>query len=109
MPYAILSTALPGNRMGVYMGIFNFFIVIPEIIASLTFGPVTRALFGQDNPDAPLYTVMLGGLCMIVAAVCVLFVHDNERAADERLVAVADSHQSLSMPENVQPVPSSGA
>src|SRR3954466_8311674 len=44
MPYAILSTALPTDRMGVYMGIFNFFIVIPEIVASLLFGPLTRAL-----------------------------------------------------------------
>jgi maltose/moltooligosaccharide transporter len=108
MPYAILSTALPGNRMGVYMGIFNFFIVIPEIIASLTFGPLTRMLFGQDNPDAPLYTVMLGGVCMIIAAVCVLFVRDNERAVDERAVISADSHEKLTIPGSAQPVPSSG-
>ena len=48
--YAILSTAVPPARMGVYMGVFNFFIVIPEIIASLGFGPLTRADFGRDNP-----------------------------------------------------------
>ena len=47
MPYAILSGALPAARMGVYMGIFNFFIVIPEIIASFCFGPVIRAVFGS--------------------------------------------------------------
>ena len=79
MPYAILSTALPSDRMGVYMGIFNFFIVIPEIVASLFFGPLTRAVFGENNPDAPLYTVMLGGLCFIIASLCVVFVRDNER------------------------------
>ena len=58
--------------MGVYMGVFNFFIVIPEIIASLGFGPLTRAVFGRDNPDAPLYMVMLGGVCLLVAAACVV-------------------------------------
>src|SRR4029078_12113866 len=45
MPYAILSGVLPPARMGVYMGIFNFFIVIPEIIASLTFQPLVRYVF----------------------------------------------------------------
>src|SRR5260370_1067285 len=60
MPYAILSGAIPGERMGVYMGIFNFFIVIPEIIASFAFGPVIRAIFGPDNPKSPMYVVMAG-------------------------------------------------
>ncbi len=50
------------------MGIFNFFIVIPEIIASFIFGPVIRALFGADNPRAPLFVVMAGGVFMLVAA-----------------------------------------
>src|SRR5207237_4633632 len=76
MPYAILSTALPPNRMGVYMGVFNFFIVIPEIIAALGFGALIRTLFGANNPNAPLYVVMMGGVFLLVAAVCVAFVHD---------------------------------
>jgi maltose/moltooligosaccharide transporter len=76
MPYAILSTALPSDRMGVYMGIFNFFIVIPEIVAALAFGPVIRAAFGENNPNAPLYVVMLGGVCLLIAAGCVAFVRD---------------------------------
>ena len=76
MPYAILSNALPAKRMGVYMGVFNFFIVIPEIIASLGFGPMIRALFGQDNPSAPLYVTMMGGVCMFIAAICVSLVRD---------------------------------
>lgn len=81
MPYAILSSALPEGRMGVYMGIFNFFIVIPEIVASLGFGPMTRLLFGVDNPNAPLYVVMLGGLCLLAASASVAFVDDvGERA-----------------------------
>jgi maltose/moltooligosaccharide transporter len=76
MPYAMLSSALPPARMGVYMGVFNFFIVLPEIFAALFFGPITRTLFGADNPNSPLYVVMIGGLCMLVAALCVQFVSD---------------------------------
>src|SRR5258708_17865992 len=68
MPYAILSTALPASRMGVYMGVFNFFIVLPEIIASLTFGPLIRVVFGADNPNAPLYVVMCGAGFLLLAA-----------------------------------------
>lgn len=72
MPYAILSGSLPPARMGVYMGIFNFFIVIPEIIASLTFQPLVKHVF-QNNP---LYVVMLGGASMLVAALLVTRVRD---------------------------------
>ncbi|MES2178180.1 MAG: MFS transporter [Gemmatimonadota bacterium] len=76
MPYAILSNALPSGRIGVYMGVFNFFIVIPEIVASLGFGPLSRALFGEGNVNAPVYFVMIGGCCLLAAAGCVWFVHD---------------------------------
>lgn len=72
MPYAILSGALPAGRTGVYMGIFNFFIVIPEILASLGLEPVVKKLFHND----PVKVVMLGGVMMLIAAVCVRFVED---------------------------------
>jgi maltose/moltooligosaccharide transporter len=108
MPYAILSTALPPGRMGVYMGVFNFFIVIPEIVASLGFGALTRALFGQNNPNAPLYTVMLGGICLIAAAVCVTLVDDNERQVPVDAVVEGDRHEPLTVQGSLQPVPSSG-
>jgi maltose/moltooligosaccharide transporter len=108
MPYAILSSALPAARMGVYMGVFNFFIVIPEIIASLGFGPLTRALFGRDNPDAPLYTVMLGGVCLLVAAACVTLVHDNETSVSPDTLLDADRREPFTVQESMQPVPSSG-
>ncbi len=68
MPYAMLSGALPANRMGVYMGIFNFFIVIPQIVASLGLGVVMRS-FLHDNSMA---AVVLGGSSMIIAAALVL-------------------------------------
>ena len=108
LPYAILSTSLPASRMGVYMGVFNFFIVIPEIVASLGFGPLTRALFGRDNPSAPLYTVMLGGLSLLTAAVCVTFVQDNEREVPVDAVLQGDRGEHFTAQETLQPVPSSG-
>jgi maltose/moltooligosaccharide transporter len=86
MPYAILSTALPPDRMGLYMGVFNFFIVIPEIVASLGFGPMTRLLFGSDNPNAPLYTVMLGGCCLLAASACVSIVDDVGRPVPDAVI-----------------------
>jgi maltose/moltooligosaccharide transporter len=109
MPYAILSTALPAHRMGVYMGVFNFFIVIPEIIASLAFGPLIRTVFGADNPNAPLYVVMLGGVCLLTAAACVAFVQDvGGRDVPQRAVIDADAKEPLTVQESLQPVPSSG-
>jgi len=72
VPYAILSGSLPAHRMGVYMGIFNFFIVIPEILASIALEPVVKHLFGND----PVKVVMLGGAAMLVAAAMVARVKD---------------------------------
>ncbi|HEX8275714.1 MAG TPA: MFS transporter [Longimicrobiaceae bacterium] len=109
MPFAILAGALPARRMGVYMGIFNFFIVIPEILAALTFGPIIRSVFGQDNPDASLYMVMTGGVCLLIAAACVLLVHDEgDRDVPEAAVIDADEHGLLTAQGSVQPVPSTG-
>ena len=64
MPYAILAGALPPQRIGVYMGIFNFFIVLPEILAALTFGPLVKNLLGGNLVAA----VMVGGGFMLLAA-----------------------------------------
>jgi maltose/moltooligosaccharide transporter len=109
MPYAILSTALPPARMGVYMGVFNMFIVLPEIIASLGFGPFTRAVFGVDNPQAPLYVVMIGGGCLLLAALLVGRVQDlGDREVPVRAVIEADEHEPLTVQGSAQPVPSSG-
>jgi maltose/moltooligosaccharide transporter len=106
MPYAILSGALPAERMGVYMGIFNFFIVIPEIVASLTFGIVIRAFFGADNPNATLYMVMIGGVCLLIAAALVTRVDDVGERAPEAAVIEADEHEPLTVQQSAQPVPS---
>ena len=72
MPYAMLSGALPAQRMGVYMGIFNFFIVLPEVLASIALEPIVKDVFGND----PVKVVMLGGASMLVAAALVFRVKD---------------------------------
>jgi maltose/moltooligosaccharide transporter len=64
MPYAILAGSLPPERMGVYMGIFNFFIVLPEILAALTFGPLVKHWLHGNL----VHAVMAGGVCMVIAA-----------------------------------------
>jgi maltose/moltooligosaccharide transporter len=108
MPYAILSGALPPERMGVYMGIFNFFIVIPEIIASLFFGRIIRAVFGENSTIAPLYMVMAGGLFMLLAALLVGRVDDVGGRVPIDSVLQADQHEPLTIPTTGQPVPNTG-
>ncbi len=109
MPFAILAGALPPHRMGVYMGVFNFFIVIPEILAALTFGPIIRSLFGESNPDASLYMVMIGGVSLLAAAALVMIVDDvGDRDVPEAAVIDADEHGLLTLQGSVQPVPSTG-
>jgi maltose/moltooligosaccharide transporter len=68
MPYSMLANALPPGKTGVYMGIFNFFIVIPEIIASLGFGWVMNHLLNNNRMAA----VVAGGAFMAIAAILVL-------------------------------------
>jgi maltose/moltooligosaccharide transporter len=72
MPYAILTGALPQNKMGVYMGIFNFFIVIPQILAASILGSMVRHLFEGNTMNA----LIAGGGSMLVAAIFVVFVKD---------------------------------
>lgn len=73
MPYAILSGAIPASKMGVYMGLFNFFIVIPQIVAASILGTLLRNFFGGE----PIYALIAGGVTMGVAALMMLFVNDK--------------------------------
>ncbi len=73
MPYAILAGSLPAKRMGYFMGLFNFFVVIPQIVSGLLLGFVTREFFGGHT----VQTLVLGGVCMLVAAVLTLAVTDK--------------------------------
>jgi maltose/moltooligosaccharide transporter len=74
MPYAILTGALPAKKMGVYMGIFNFFIVIPQILAASILGALVRHLFD----GRAIYALVLGGVSMILAGIITLFVTDRK-------------------------------
>jgi maltose/moltooligosaccharide transporter len=76
VPYAILAGSLPAGRTGVYMGIFNFFIVIPEIVASLGFGWVMSHLLGNNR----LFAVIAGGVLLALAAVLMQRVEDRQGA-----------------------------
>jgi len=77
MPYVMLSTAVPASRMGVYMGVFNLFIVIPQIVMSLIVPRIFNNVLGGDPRNA----VVLGGISLLVAAVTVLGVRDVQQEA----------------------------
>ena len=72
MPYALLANSLPADRIGVYMGIFNLFIVLPEIAASLGFGWVMNHWMHNNRLSA----VVAGGFSMLLAAGLMRFVED---------------------------------
>lgn len=73
MPYSLLANSIPASRMGFYMGVFNFFIVLPQILASTTLGWVVKHLFGGHALPA----VIAGGASFIVAAAALAWVPDN--------------------------------
>ena len=79
-PYALLSDNLPPAKMGVYMGIFNFFIVIPQLLAASVLGGLVHALFG----DRPAFGLVLGGASMLLGGLCTL------RVAEPRSGMLAD-------------------
>ena len=74
MPYAMLSSVLPAEKMGYYMGVFNFFIVIPQIVAAGILGFLMKSFFNNDSINA----LLIGGVSMAIAALLCLFVEDNE-------------------------------
>jgi maltose/moltooligosaccharide transporter len=84
MPYAILSGALPAHKMGVYMGIFNFFIVIPQLVAASILG----FLIGELFDGASVYALLIGGLAMVAAGGFTLLVDDVD---ERRLQALGEA------------------
>jgi maltose/moltooligosaccharide transporter len=74
MPYAILTGSLPSHKMGTYMGIFNFFIVIPQILAASILGFFVKNIFGGES----IYALVAGGVSMFIAALLIMFVHDAD-------------------------------
>ncbi len=82
MPYAILTGSLPARKMGVYMGIFNFFIVIPQITAAAILGFFVDHLFGGEA----IYALLLGGASLILAALLVTKVDDVDESVHAQAV-----------------------
>lgn len=75
IPYAMLSGALPSNKMGYYMGVFNFFIVIPQIVAGTIIGFIIKELFNGE----PVYALIVGGISMIIAGILTLAVSTKNK------------------------------
>ncbi|MDI9365353.1 MAG: MFS transporter [Flavobacterium sp.] len=72
MPYVILAGSIPAGKLGIYMGIFNFFITMPQIVNGILGGWIVKHLYGNQ----PIYAIVLAGVFMLCAAVSCLFVQD---------------------------------
>ncbi|MFC5436862.1 MFS transporter [Rhodanobacter umsongensis] len=83
LPYALLSDNLPAAKMGVYMGIFNFFIVIPQLLAASVLGLLLRLCFHNQ----PIWALALGGVCLLVAGLFTLRVREPAYAPPAALAA----------------------
>ena len=68
IPYALLSNVLPAKKMGIYMGIFNYFIVLPQILAASILGFLITRFFNNE----PIYALVIGGISMLLAALLTL-------------------------------------
>jgi maltose/moltooligosaccharide transporter len=74
MPYAILAGSIPAHKMGIYMGIFNFFIVLPQIVNAIFAGPIIKRVFESEA----IYALIFAGISLLIAAVSVRFVEDKD-------------------------------
>jgi maltose/moltooligosaccharide transporter len=79
MPYSMLAGVLPPERVGVYMGIFNFFIVLPEILSALTFDWLMKHVLGNNQMTG----VMCGGACMLIASALVWIIREPRTQPDD--------------------------
>ena len=81
MPYAMLIETIPQTKMGIYMGIFNFFIVIPQILNGIIGGPIVSNLFGSHA----IYYILVGGVLMLLGAIFTLRLKDkgNDKEIDD--------------------------
>ncbi|MPM10472.1 hypothetical protein SDC9_56804 [bioreactor metagenome] len=74
MPYAILAGSLPAKKMGIYMGIFNFFITLPQIFNGIVGGPIVKRLYDSQA----IYAIVFAGVALLIASVSVVFVDDKD-------------------------------
>jgi maltose/moltooligosaccharide transporter len=74
MPYAILGGAIPPQKMGIYMGVFNFFITLPQIVNGIVGGPIVKYVYGSHA----IYSLVMAGVFLLIASFCVKFVEDKD-------------------------------
>jgi maltose/moltooligosaccharide transporter len=77
MPYAILASSLPQKKLGIYMGLFNIFIVVPQLLVATVMGSIMKAFF----PDQPIWTMLAAAIVMTIAALAMLRVAPDEGTA----------------------------
>lgn len=82
MPYAILAGALPSAKMGFYMGVFNFFIVIPQILAAAILGFFVKTVFHDES----IYALLIGGISMIIAGFLNVIVNEKGKESSQEMV-----------------------
>ncbi|MFL0357017.1 MFS transporter [Erythrobacter sp. GH1-10] len=87
LPYAILAGSVPARKMGIYMGIFNIFIVVPQLIAATLLGFLLSAFFDGQ----PIYAMAIGGVSFVLAAIATLFVTDGASAVREMQERLAET------------------
>ena len=75
IPYAMLSGSLPSSKMGYYMGVFNFFIVIPQLVAASILGFLVSKFFNSE----PIYALLIGGVSMIFSGIIALTINDESK------------------------------
>ncbi|HEU4496569.1 MAG TPA: MFS transporter [Flavobacterium sp.] len=75
IPYAMLSGSLPASKMGYYMGVFNFFIVIPQLVAASILGFLVSYFFNSQ----PVYALLIGGASMVLAGIMALMVNSTDK------------------------------
>lgn len=88
LPYALLADSLPPAKMGLYMGIFNFFIVIPQLVAASLLGVMLRVLFGGQ----PIGALVIGGVSLLLAGLCVLRVREPRPEAPGDAAGLQGEH-----------------
>jgi maltose/moltooligosaccharide transporter len=76
MPYAILASSLPQRKLGIYMGLFNIFVVVPQLLVATVMGSVMKAFF----PDQPIWTMLAAALVLVIAALAMLRINPPDEA-----------------------------
>ncbi|HUC82657.1 MAG TPA: MFS transporter [Flavisolibacter sp.] len=82
MPYAILAGSLPASKMGFYMGVFNFFVVIPQIVAAAILGFFVNNVFNNES----IYALVVGGVAMIIAGLLNFIVKEDTKESAEEII-----------------------